>query len=149
MRKTIFTPTPTNLEIQPEEVTDKMERDYNELYQFLNEHVKEWHDAGWFNTSREQRLLPGNPLAYIQKVKDDEVLLEMIPESITTYTREGIKGSDMVVIWADNYRFVPITFEEYDRLYNKVFDKRGILGLRKGMLEALKGVLDKAEEAVK
>lgn len=126
MRSTIHTPDPEVLEYQTWDITPKMEQVFSNYYRNLKDHLKEYHEAKWYKTSRTKRLVPNSKLyySYGKHLADyEEYILEIIPESIKRYASEGLKGQDIVVIWFSEYEFVPITFEEFNTIYDAEVDK--------------------------
>lgn len=140
MRQTAYTPEPTQLEIRPEQVTTSMEKQYNSIWAALTEHEGEWHDAGWWRTNRQKGLIQNNLLRYTLKGsrKYNPLHIELIPQSILRYSKDGIRGEDIMVLWCeDDHQFVPMTFSHYDQLYNRVMEEVEIRDISDRMIDQL------------
>ena len=125
MRSTQFTPNPEVLEYQSWNITPKMEKVFSNYYKELHEHLREYQDAKWWRASRTKRLVPNNKLYYTygNNIEGYEPYgLEIVPQSISRYAKDGLKGDDLVVIWFSEYQFVAITYEDFDSIYNKALD---------------------------
>lgn len=93
----------------------------NEMYAELESHLEEVIFANWYGKSRatgigcdcnEIRFRPGN----------EAITTEILPSDYDRYERDGIKMFDLVILWIDDNRFVPVTFEWYDKLFNRMMD---------------------------
>lgn len=149
MRTTTFTPTPERLEIQPEDVTIEMKKNYASVWSALSDHLNEIHDSSWWRTDRSHGLIKDNPLRYsIQPAHKDlyePLFLELIPQDIEKYAREGIQPSiDIICIFGeDDHQFMPITFCDYDAIYNRVVDEdEDLSNLSDRIIDHLSGLLE-------
>ena len=120
MRFTEHTIQPEVLEYQPVDVTSKMEHSFREMYDILYNTLNQYNDAKWYNRSRSRRMISENRLFYPY---GDEYLIELIPKSLYTYAREGLKAHDIVIIWSSEYDFLPITFKQFNEIYDQEVDK--------------------------
>lgn len=89
------------------------------LWYILNAYRNQKSDSKFLGRSKSVCLIQGNPFVFHQ----GDVDMEIIFEDYDSYVRDGIKGTDIVVLWESEYEYVPITMKEYDRCYNKAFER--------------------------
>jgi hypothetical protein len=91
------------------------------IYPELKEHLNEVIFSSWYRTNRQKGI--GIEVHDQKKVPGTEVIpMEILPSDKGRYVRDGIQPEDIIILWINDDAFVPITFERYNDMYNKVFD---------------------------
>lgn len=147
MRQTEHTSKPEILEYQPNEVTSTMEKAFHEMWKSLYEHQLEYMDSKWYKRSRTSKLIENNKLWYLYSAPGfDDYNVEIIPKSILSYTRNGLKADDLAVIWYSEYEFVAMTMYDFDSMYNNEFDNETSIGtIKTDMMVKLKKIYDETK----
>lgn len=148
MRQTEHTSKPEILEYQPNEVTSTMEKAFHEMWKSLYEHQLEYMDSKWYKRSRTSKLIENNRLWYLYTAPGfDEYNIEIIPKSILSYTRNGLKADDLAVIWYSEYEFVAMTMYDFDSMYNNEFNEESSIGtIKTDMMVKLKKIYDETKD---
>ena len=145
MRLTEHTPKSEVLEYQPEEVIQQMDRQFHSMWKNLYDHQGEYQDAKWFKRNRTKRLIPDTRLCYIYTAPGyEDYYLELIPKSLSVYTKSGLRSDDVVVIWFSEYEFIAITVYDFDTMYNNLVEKDETIDIKKMMMEKLGGMIERA-----
>ena len=93
----------------------------SEIYSELECHLEEVLFAGWYGRSRatgigcdcnETRFRPGN----------NAITTEILPSDYDRYEHDGIRMDDIVILWIDDDMFIPVSFEWYNDLFNRMMD---------------------------
>ena len=147
MRQTEHTSKPEILEYQPNEVTSTMEKAFHEMWKSLYEHQLEYMDSKWYKRSKTSKLIENNKLWYLYSAPGfNEYNIEIIPKSILSYTRNGLKADDLAVIWYSEYEFVAMTMYDFDSMYNNEFDNESSIGtIKADMMVKLKKIQDETK----
>lgn len=147
MRQTEHTSKPEILEYQPNEVTSTMEKTFHEMWKSLYEHQLEYMDSKWYKRSKTSKLIENNKLWYLYSAPGfDDYNVEIIPKSILSYTRNGLKADDLAVIWYSEYEFVAMTMYDFDSMYNNEFDNETSIGtIKTDMMVKLKKIQDETK----
>lgn len=147
MRQTDHTSKPEILEYQPNEVTSTMEKTFHEMWKSLYEHQLEYMDSKWYKRSKTSKLIENNKLWYLYSAPGfDDYNVEIIPKSILSYTRNGLKADDLAVIWYSEYEFVAMTMYDFDSMYNNEFDNETSIGtIKTDMMVKLKKIQDETK----
>lgn len=148
MRQTEHTSKPEILEYQPNEVTSTMEKAFHEMWKSLYEHQLEYMDSKWYKRSKTSKLIENNKLWYLYTTPGfNEYNIEIIPKSILSYTRNGLKADDLVIIWYSEYEFVAMTMYDFDSMYNNEFDEESSIGnIKTDMMVKLKKIQDETKD---
>ena len=147
MRQTEHTSKPEILEYQPNDVTSTMEKAFHEMWKSLYEHQLEYMDSKWYKRSKTSKLIENNKLWYLYSAPGfNEYNIEIIPKSILSYTRNGLKADDLVIIWYSEYEFVAMTMYDFDSMYNNEFDNETSIGtIKADMMVKLKKIQDETK----
>lgn len=147
MRQTEHTSKPEILEYQPNEVTSTMEKAFHEMWKSLYEHQLEYMDSKWYKRSKTSKLIENNKLWYLYTTPGfNEYNIEIIPKSLLSYTRNGLKADDLVIIWYSEYEFVAMTMYDFDSMYNNEFDEESSIGtIKTDMMVKLKKIQDETK----
>ena len=147
MRQTEHTSKPEILEYQPNDVTSTMEKAFHEMWKSLYEHQLEYMDSKWYKRSKTSKLIENNKLWYLYSAPGfNEYNIEIIPKSILSYTRNGLKADDLVIIWYSEYEFVAMTMYDFDSMYNNEFDNESSIGtIKADMMVKLKKIQDETK----
>lgn len=148
MRQTEHTSKPEILEYQPNEVTSTMERAFHEMWKSLYEHQLEYMDSKWYKRNRTSKLIENNKLWYLYSMPGfNDINIEIIPKSILSYTRNGLKADDLAVIWYSEYEFVAMTMYDFDSMYNNEFGEESSIGtIKTDMMVKLKKIYDETKD---
>jgi len=148
MRQTEHTSKPEILEYQPNEVTSTMEKTFHEMWKSLYEHQLEYMDSKWYKRNRTSKLIENNKLWYLYSIPGfNDINIEIIPKSLLSYTRNGLKADDLAVIWYSEYEFVAMTMYDFDSMYNNEFDEESSIGtIKTDMMVKLKKIHDETKD---
>ena len=147
MRQTEHTSKPEILEYQPNEVTSTMEKAFHEMWRSLYEHQLEYMDSKWYKRNRTSKLIENNRLWYLYSMPGfNDINIEIIPKSLLSYTKNGLKADDLAVIWYSEYEFVAMTMYDFDSMYNNEFDNESSIGtIKTDMMVKLKKIHDETK----
>lgn len=118
----------------------------SEIYLELESHLGDVLYSSWYGRSKaegigidcnETQFRPGNKV----------ITTEIIPSDYDRYEKDGIKIDDIIAVWIDNDRFCPISFRQYDDMYNGVVDATEGECVENAMYEALTSYLKQRMEA--
>lgn len=148
MRMTDHTSKPEILEYQPNEVTSTMEKAFHEMWKSLYEHQLEYMDSKWYKRNKTSKLIENNRLWYLYSMPGfNDINIEIIPKSILSYTRNGLKADDLAVIWYSEYEFVAMTMYDFDSMYNNEFNEESSIGtIKTDMMVKLKKIYDETKD---
>lgn len=148
MRQTEHTSKPEILEYQPNEVTSTMEKAFHEMWRSLYEHQLEYMDSKWYKRNRTSKLIENNRLWYLYSMPGfNDINIEIIPKSLLSYTKNGLKADDLAVIWYSEYEFVAMTMYDFDSMYNNEFNEESSIGtIKKDMMVKLKKIYDETKD---
>lgn len=96
----------------------------NEMYMELESHLGDVLYAGWYGVTRQQGI--GVETHSTKKVPTNEVIpMEILPDDNERYEKQGIRASDIIILWINNEAFIPVTFRWYNNLYNDGINETG------------------------
>lgn len=92
------------------------------IYEELLDHTGRVMFASWFGFSRQNSI--GLEQHSIKNIRNNDIVaLDILPRDLTMYDRFGIRGDDLILIWVDDDKFIPVTVKWYDELFNTCVGK--------------------------